>query len=104
MGNSVLMTRDMPEKDTRENIAKRLTECVFEFNLEGKVECCIHDNAANMNCAGRKCPWSDLGCFGDTLQLCIKPGLEQQSVSKIITKARKLVGHFKHSYHYNGRT
>ena len=97
MHSCVLMTRDMPEKHTGDNLADRLTECVSEFGLDGKIECCVHDNAANMNCAGRKCPWSDLGCFGHTLQLCIKPGLEQQSVSKMVSKARKLVGHFKHS-------
>ena len=41
--------------------------------------------------------WDDLSCFGHTLQLCIKPSLELPSVSKLVSKCRKLVGHFKHS-------
>lgn len=32
-----------------------------------------------------------------TIQLCIKPSLEIPAVSKLIARARKLVGHFKHS-------
>ena len=41
--------------------------------------------------------WDDLSCFCHTLQLCIKPSLELPSVSKLVSKCRKLVGHFKHS-------
>jgi hypothetical protein len=41
--------------------------------------------------------WDDAGCFAHTLQLCIQPVLELPSVSKLISCARKLVGHFKHS-------
>ena len=97
MHSGVLMTRAMPEKHTGDNLADKLIECVEEFGISDKVECCVHDNAANMNCAGRKCPWADVGCFAHTLQLCIKPGLEINSVSKMVSRARKLVGHFKHS-------
>jgi hypothetical protein len=51
-----------------------------------------------MNCAGEKCvDWEDLNCFGHTIQLCIKPALEIPSISKLISRARKLVGHFNHS-------
>ncbi|XP_052806300.1 E3 SUMO-protein ligase ZBED1-like [Mya arenaria] len=62
------------------------------------VECCVHDNARNIQKAGTLCPeWGDHSCFAHTLQLCIKPFLELPSVSKVLSKCRKLVGHFKHS-------
>jgi hypothetical protein len=58
----------------------------------------VHDNARNMVSAGNKCPdWDDAGCFAHMLQLCIKPALELPSLSKLIFRARKLIGHFKHS-------
>ncbi|XP_053382048.1 E3 SUMO-protein ligase ZBED1-like [Mercenaria mercenaria] len=51
-----------------------------------------------MDCAGKLCEdWGDLGCFGHTLQLCLKPAMELTAVSKVISRCRKLVGHFKHS-------
>ncbi|XP_052792222.1 E3 SUMO-protein ligase ZBED1-like [Mya arenaria] len=88
----------MPERHTAENIASRLQECVREFGLTGKVECCVHDNARNIQKAGTLCPeWGDHSCFAHTLQLCIKPVLELPSVSKVLSKCRKLVRHFKHS-------
>ena len=38
-----------------------------------------------------------MGCFGHTLQLCLKPTMELTAVSKVVAKCRKLVGNFKHS-------
>ena len=84
----------MPERHTRENIASRLKDCVSEFGLDRKIS----DNARNMECAGSTCDeWGDFGCFGHTLQLCIKYVLDLPTVSKVVIKGRKLVGHFKHS-------
>lgn len=98
MKANVLITRAMPERHTGENLANKLKDCVSEFGLDGKIEMCVHDNARNIQSAGEKCEdWGDLGCFAHTLQLCIKPALELQSVNKTIGKCRKLVGHFKHS-------
>ncbi|CAG2202961.1 unnamed protein product [Mytilus edulis] len=95
---NVLCTRAMPERHTGDNIANKLQSIVSEFELDGKIDTCVHDNARNMECAGNKClEWGDFGCFGHTLQLCIKPVFELASVAKLIQKCRKLVGHFKHS-------
>ena len=38
-----------------------------------------------------------MGCFGHTLQLCLKPTMELTAVSKVVAKCKKLVGNFKHS-------
>jgi len=96
--SNVLPTRAMLERHTGENLANRLKDSVREFNLEGKVDTCVYDNARNMDCAGNMCDeWGNLGCFGHTLQLCLKPAMELTAVSKMAAKCRKLVGHFKHS-------
>ncbi|WAQ95606.1 ZBED1-like protein [Mya arenaria] len=41
MKSNVLMTRAMPERHTGSNIATKLIDCVSEFGLEGKIECCV---------------------------------------------------------------
>ena len=88
----------MPERHTGENISLKLQSIISEFELDGKVAISVHDNARNMEAAGVMCPdWIDFGCFGHTLQLCIKPVFELPAVSKTLAKCRKLVGHFKHS-------
>ncbi|XP_060605586.1 zinc finger BED domain-containing protein 4-like [Ruditapes philippinarum] len=98
MESNVLMTREMQERHTGENLANKLKDCVSEFGLENKIGSIVHDNARNMQSASEKCEdWGDVGCFGHTLQLCVKPALELPNVSKIVAKSRKLVGHFKHS-------
>lgn len=53
---NVLVTREMPERHTGENIAENLKKYTAEFNLNGKVSDVIHDNARNMTSAGNKCP------------------------------------------------
>ncbi|XP_060569040.1 E3 SUMO-protein ligase ZBED1-like [Ruditapes philippinarum] len=98
MESKVLMTREMQERHTGENLANKLKDCVSEFGLENKIGSIVHDNARNMQSASEKCEdWGDVGCFGHTLQLCVKPALELPNVSKIVAKSRKLVGYFKHS-------
>jgi len=98
MDANVLLTRAMPERHTGKNLANRLKECVSEFELTGKINACVHDNARNMEAAGDICEeWTDIGCFGHTFQLCIKPVFDIPQVSKTVSRCRKLVGHFKHS-------
>ena len=96
--SNVLLAREMPERHTGENLANELKSAVAEFNLDGKVSTVVHDNARKMNSVGKKCPeWDDLNCFGHTIQLCIKQCRDISAVSKLIARARKIVGHFKHS-------
>lgn len=94
----VLCTQAMPESHTGVNLASKIKAVLNKFHLISKVEVCVHDNARNMECAGALCPeLSDLGCFVHTLQLCLKPFLKTQTLSKLLAKYKKLVGHFKHS-------
>ena len=66
MNSNVLVTREMPERHTADNLVDKLKSIVSEFHLCGKITDMVHD----------KCPdWDDAGCFAHTLQLCIKPAL-----------------------------
>lgn len=88
----------MPEQHRGENIVQKIQDCVSEFGLRGKVQCCVHDNVRNMESSSDLYPQLlGLGCIAHTLLQCIKPSLEINQVSKIVGKRRKLVGHFKHS-------
>jgi hypothetical protein len=88
----------MPERHTGENISRRIAEIISEFHLTDKVVAIMHDNARNMDAAFCKSPqFTSLHCFGHTIQLCIKGALDIPNVSKLLSRARKLVGHFKHS-------
>ncbi|XP_062586859.1 E3 SUMO-protein ligase ZBED1-like [Saccostrea cucullata] len=98
METNVLSTRAVPESHTTINLAYKIKDILQEFNLLNKVDICVHDNARNIERAGELSPeWEDLSCFGNTLQLVIKPALDLPNIAKIIGKCRKLVGHFKHS-------
>ncbi len=41
--------------------------------------------------------WDSLRCFAHTLQLSLIPELNVATIDRLISAARKLVGHFKHS-------
>jgi len=88
----------MSERHTGANLAAGLNDCVEEFQLKGGITACVHDNACNMDSAGRLCDkWENLPCFAHTLQLCIKPALVIEEVEQTVTRCWKLVGHFPHS-------
>ncbi|KAH3771589.1 hypothetical protein DPMN_172914 [Dreissena polymorpha] len=64
----------MPERHTGKNIAIRLKDCVDEFGLKGCVVACVHDNARNMDMAGRLCP----GMAGPPL-FCAHPSVVREA-------------------------
>ena len=49
MKSNVLCTRTMPERHTGENIANKLRSIVSEFDLDGKIDTCVHDSCRT-NC------------------------------------------------------
>lgn len=61
--SNVLVTREMPERHTGENLAENLKSTVSEFKLDGKISTTVHDNARNMICASEKCNWDNLNCL-----------------------------------------
>ncbi|XP_047222504.1 zinc finger BED domain-containing protein 4-like [Girardinichthys multiradiatus] len=63
-----------------------------------KIHVILRDNARNMVKAMIDAGLPSLGCMAHTLQLAIHEAvLSQRSVSDIIAKGRRIVGHFRHS-------
>lgn len=62
------------------------------------MHCILRDNGANIVAGLREAGLADASCFAHTLQLCIHDAvLDSKSVSDLISAARKIVAHFKHS-------
>ena len=98
MESKVLLTREMPERHTGVHISERLMKASVEWKISEKVVAVVRDNAANMVLASQLLEdWDDLPCFGHTLQLAVKAGLDLAIISRLTAVCRKIVGHFKHS-------
>jgi hypothetical protein len=101
--SAVLQTVLMSERHTGENIATRLQECATEFNIpQSNVMAVVRDGAANMGAAmdilnKRGMKVDSVECVAHTLQLAVKAGLASEGLDDLLSKCRKLVGHFKHS-------
>ena len=98
----MLETSGFPDRHTsRINIANRLSEIDEKYCINQKVNTVVHDSAANMlgalNILNDKHNWDSLRCFAHTLQLSLIPELNVATIDRLISAARKLVGHFKHS-------
>lgn len=50
-----------------------------------------------MTNAGENLPNEHINCAAHTLQLAVNNALKLESIACVIQKARKIVGHFKHS-------
>ena len=97
--NYVLQTRSVPESHTAVNVASNLQAVVMEWDLSTKLQGISTDNGRNIvNAVKENLCWKHIPCFGHTLQLAIKSGLDLPTVSALATRCRKLVGHFRHSY------
>ena len=64
-----------------------------------RVHTVVRDNAANMVAGIEQCGLPSIGCAIHTLQLVIKDCiLAQRSVSDMLARCRKIVGHYKQSH------
>ena len=98
MESKVFLTQEMPKCHTSVHISKRLMKASEEWKIKVKVAAVVRDNAANMVLALELLEdWSDLPCFGYTLQLAVNAGLDLSVISRLTATCRKIVGHFKHS-------
>ena len=98
----VLATRIIDGRHTAVNIVQHLRTVVKEFLPLDKICCVVHDEAANMVASGRqlhddlKC--ESVVCAAHMLQTCLRHSFDSsQQIQKLLSLARKLVGHFHHS-------
>ena len=88
---------------TAEKLAACTTEICDKFGLDDtQVVGVTHDEAANMVAAGRLLEekhqgWVSCVCMAHRLQTVVRHAMDMKDVSKLLSKSRKLVGHFKHS-------
>ena len=66
----------------------------FRIKTE-QVQGVVHDNARNMVKAFKNEQLNSIRCTIHTLQLCIGEVLSLKTITELLTKVRKTIGHFK---------
>jgi hypothetical protein len=102
---AVLHCEKFDGQPTGVRLAGALNDMLHAWNIEkAKVHAVLRDNAANIVKGLRDAEVVSVSCFAHTLQLSIHDAiLCQQSVADLISAARKVVGHFKHSSNATSR-
>ena len=93
--SAVLETRNVTERHTMDNVSDNLKAVAVEWQIDQKLSGATTDNACNMVRAVQFLSWKHIPCFGHTLQLAVKAGLEIPSVIAVLARCRNIVGHFK---------
>ena len=94
----ILQTREVRESHTAEVVARNLESMLSEWKLEEKLVSMTRDNARNIVAALNKLHWQQIPCTAHTLQIAVNQGLKLQAVKETLSRCRRIVSHFKHSY------
>ena len=95
----VLQSSYFPGSHTGERIADKFNTMLEKWKLSPSTcHVVVTDNASNIANGVEICGMKQAPCFIHTLQLAIKDAITaQRSVTDMIAKSRKIVGHFHHS-------
>ena len=74
-----------------------MKEVEIEFKIQGKILAYVTDNAKNMVKAIGLLETNHIRCAAHSLQLGITKAMKLKEIEELLTKCRKIVGHFKHS-------
>ena len=85
------------ERHISENVAKHIKQVTNHWNITNKVVAIVTDNAKNMVNAVDELPYMHIGCGAHTMKLTMNKALKQRNIDHTLSKARKIVGHVKHS-------
>lgn len=96
----ILQVCPFPGSHTAEAISEMITKLLDSWGIEkSRVHVVVRDDAANMVSGIEKSELPAIGCTIHTLQLVIKDCImTQRAVIDMLTRSRKIVGHFKHSH------
>ena len=74
LAHFTLQNKALPDQHTTKNLAEALLTVLRDWNLDpATLSCAVVDNAANVQKAvTRVLFWNCLGCFGHTINLCVK--------------------------------
>lgn len=102
MKTPILATIPMHDRHTQAIIAEHLGNVADDWSIKNKVVACVHDGASNVKDVGNMNGWFDVQCAAHKLQLCINNAMGTHAVtnhpiSKCVSAASRLVGHFSHS-------
>jgi len=79
-------------------VSSMMSKCLEKWDLSSKVHAIVRDNRTNFVAGLRDAGLQSIPFLAHTLQLVVKDGcLAQPAVVELTAKARKLVGHYKHS-------
>jgi hypothetical protein len=95
----VLHSSFFPGSHTSERIADKFTNMLSKWSIDlSRCHVVVTDNAANITNTVELTGLTHVPCFIHTLQLAVKDAIfSQRMVSDMISKAKKIVGHFHHS-------
>jgi hypothetical protein len=90
---------------TGQAISELLQKVLHEWNIpSNRIHAVVSDNGANVKCGLRIAELPGIPCTIHTLQLVVHSGLTaQRSLKDAVTRARRMVGHFRHSSTANER-
>ena len=99
MKSCILQTRSVEVRHTSANISEALANCAEEWNITSKLASTTTDNARNIvNAVTINLSWFHRPCFAHTLQIAVRQGLQVSEVTQVLSRCRRLVSHFHHSY------
>ena len=101
MKSYTLTTEEVEERHTTINISARILEVLCHWEINEKTTTVVTDNAINVTNAVKALPNLTINegttCAAHTMQLAISKGLEIREIDIFCQKAKKMVGHFRHS-------
>ena len=94
-----LENQELAEAHTADNLAEALRNVLNKWSInEHQLSGVTVDNALNIQKAVTEVlQWKCLGCFGHTVNLCVKAGLKQAEVHTAVSRCGRLVTYFRKS-------
>jgi len=83
------------ESHTSNNLSAEIKKTVDEWQLDGKIELAVSDNASNIKNALSSLKFKHMGCFAHTLNLVVQSAITLEN--DLVDKVKTIVTHFRKS-------
>lgn len=95
MSSCLLDCFEFSDRHTSENLAEELLRVAREWQVDGKVVCCVSDNAANITKAMKMFKWTHHPCLAHTINLIVRDALKVMKPT--VDKVKAAVEYFHRS-------
>lgn len=95
MSSCLLDCFEFSDRHTAENLAEELLRVAKEWHVDGKVVCCVTDNAANITKAVKILKWTHHPCLAHTINLIVRDALKVMKPT--VDKVKAAVEYFHRS-------